>query len=127
MKKSLPTQSLELAISAPQVINQRLAKMVAGGLNPSPKDMLEVHRMWHEKFFAFHESWYAMCFEAAKYQQQLLACTVGYWSAPWLLPQALVKSSVKHAPAASEKILRKGLEPIHNRTVANVRRLSNKK
>lgn len=82
--------------------------------------------MWAEKVLGFGESLMATTLETVHFQQQVLASTSGYWTMPWLLPQAMVTSSVLHTPAASERMLRKAMAPIHEKVVANANRLNEK-
>ena len=79
--------------------------------------------MWTEKLFGFGESWLTVSIEALCYQQQVAGSTIGFWMTPWLLPHAAVNSTLVHAPLASERMLRKGMAPIHEKVLSNVRRL----
>ena len=113
---SLPVQAIELAMSVPQVVALRL-------VNPSI-DHLEFYRMWSEKFMAYGESFSAMSNEVINYQNTMLATCCRYWSNPWILAEISPRSSLMHTAAFGEKVARKGLAPMHKRTLANARRLT---
>lgn len=122
-RKSVPIQSMELAMSIPQVMALRLTRLWAPGAAYSPHDYLELNRMWTEKLMAFGESWSVMSSELFRYQQHTMASYARYWFNPWLAPYVVPNPTLMDSASAGEKVLRKGLAPIHRRVVANVKRL----
>jgi hypothetical protein len=62
--QNLATKSWELSLAAPQVVAQRVTRMMTAGPNPSARDQQEFMRMGNEKVVAFYESWMAMWGEA---------------------------------------------------------------
>lgn len=121
---SLPLQSCELAVAIPQVMALRLLQLTASGTSPSAKDHEEFHRMWIEKVMVYNESWSAMAAEVLRYQHKLLDSCSNYWLNPWSLFTQSGHSHIKHAHRAGQKVLKKGMAPIHRTTVANAKRLS---
>ena len=100
-RKSLAVKTFELGLAAPQVIAHRLARM----------DHAEFHRMGFEKIAAANEAWVAMGLQAFLEHQKLMQ---SFWF-PWL-----------RRPSATgqwNRILGKGMAPIHRRAVANAKRL----
>ena len=124
MKKTFPAQSVELALTAPLVISQRLAQLASLGNAPTAQDYRELNLMWTEKLFTFGEVWLAAGRETVRYQQKVLATSAGYWMMPWLLPQAMLHASIAHSPASGERLLRKTMAPIHGKVLANAERLA---
>lgn len=123
-KPSISTQSAELAEAVPQVILNRISKMASAGPQPSLEDITEFNRMWSEKILAAAESWSEISRESIRYQKQVLDSTTGFWSRPWMLPQALFASSMTYGPDATRRLIQKGLEPVHQMAVANAERLN---
>ena len=62
--QNLATKSLELSLAAPQVVAQRVTRMMTAGPNPSARDQQEFMRMGNEKVIAFYESWVGMWSQA---------------------------------------------------------------
>ena len=120
-KSTFAKQSLELAIAAPQVMGLRMLQISLAGLPPSQRDSQEFYRMWTEKVAAFGESWNAMAMEMFFYQQSLWLAYASYWINPW---SRSAQTSFSRAHTAGQKLLSKGLAPIHRRAVSNARRLS---
>ncbi len=125
MKKSVPIQSIELAMAAPQVVAHRLIRL--SSVQPSSDAYHECYRMWSEKVVGFGESWNAMFFEVIRYQQKMLTTVAANWLTPWMVPHAVVKSAIVQTPLAGEEMARKGLTPIQRKAVANKKRLSHAK
>lgn len=80
--------------------------------------------MWTEKLFGFSEACLVISTESIRMQQQLLASTIDYWSAPWFMPHALFRTVTANAPRAGENILRRAMAPIHGKVLENARRLN---
>ncbi|PID60557.1 MAG: hypothetical protein CSB44_10010 [Gammaproteobacteria bacterium] len=120
--RSIPVQSLELALSAPVVIAARLGQFAAAGLAPAPADVREAGLMWVEKFGAMQESMLAMNIELSKCQQTLWRL---YWRS-LLEPQVamtLAQRSSLELQRGLERSMSAGLAPVHRRAVANAKRL----
>ncbi|HEY9063756.1 MAG TPA: polyhydroxyalkanoate granule-associated phasin [Burkholderiaceae bacterium] len=117
----LATQAAELALAAPQVVAQRLARMAVAGTKPSARDRREFHRMGAEKAAAFAESWTAMAQQAARANQALAA---NFWRTAWS-PLTLAQLSMNAAllQSAALGVLSKGLAPVHRTATANAKRL----
>lgn len=121
-------KSVELGVAAPQVIAQRVQRMLTAGPVPSARDQREFLRMGSEKVSAFQQSWMAMgltwwqqCLQAQ--QQWLAACTamnpltpmrtLGTLSGWWMRPATM-----------ANRVLDAGLTPVHAKAVGNARRLA---
>jgi len=96
--------SLGLALAVPEVVAHRVMRMWLAGAYPSARDRDEFHRMYVEKFLAFHESWNAMALE-------MFSASLALGLFPWV-----------NRPAAM-RVLAAGLGPIHRRAAANAKRL----
>ncbi len=121
---SFPVQSYELAVATQEVVARRLLQMSTTGINPSSNDHEEFHRMWIEKITVANESWSAMASEVMDYQQKLLDSYASYWMNPWSFFALPVHTHINHAHNAGNKVLEKGMEPIHRTAVENAKRLS---
>jgi hypothetical protein len=121
----LATQSLELAIAAPQVVAQRLTRMAVCGPTPSARDRREFSQMGSEKVLAFCHSWSAMWSQAMQSQWQLAQAL----SAATLAGSSSGASAAagRAAHAAATRILSAGLAPVHRKAVSNARRLARTK
>ncbi len=71
-------KSVELGIAAPQVIAQRVQRMLTAGPVPSARDQREFLRMGSEKVTAFQQSWLAM---GLTWWQQSLQAQQQWWQA----------------------------------------------
>jgi hypothetical protein len=117
------SRQAELALSVPQVVGHRLARMALAGPVPSARDSREFHRMGAEKVAAFTEAWLAM--GAAAWQANAML-SMSMWRAAWTPWTA--------GPASSRMLGRwqgamlgafdKGVAPVHRTATANARRLS---
>ncbi|MEO7244748.1 MAG: polyhydroxyalkanoate granule-associated phasin [Rubrivivax sp.] len=120
--RRLATQSVELAIAAPQVVAQRLTRMALAGASPSAKDRREFSQMGQEKVLAFYQSWSAMWMQACQ--------------SPWQLAHSFGRAALSGSPAraaaaaghaasaAATRILSAGLAPVHGKAVSNAKRLA---
>jgi|SaaInl5LU_22_DNA_1037371.scaffolds.fasta_scaffold02990_5 hypothetical protein len=123
MKKHLSTQSSNITKAVQQVVAHRMDLMLSAGPQSSPKDVLELNRMWGEKALAATESWNGILQETMRYQTKIFLSAAPYLQSPWLLPTKVMQASIEHAPEASKRIISKSQEPIHNAVLANVERI----
>lgn len=130
--QSLAAKSLELSWAAPQVVAQRVSRMMAAGASPSARDQQEFMRMGNEKVVAFYESWAAMWGQAmTSYWQTvakmsfapMLTPTLQNPFAPFALGSASQKLAKQQMRAVTE-VLHAGLSPVHAKAVSNAKRLS---
>lgn len=115
--KPLAVQMAELALAAPQVVGHRVTRMALAGASPSARDRREFHQMGAEKLAAMGESWFAMWVQAFHAQQQLAL--------------GMMKTAALPTTAALTRaglgVLGHGLAPVHQRAVANSKRLARTK
>lgn len=119
---ALAAQLGELAFAVPMVVTHRLARIALAGAQPTARDLREFERMGSEKWAALTESSIALTLQAWKMQQQLALGALQAWTRP------AAASSSRRARARSQRdaaveLMRRGLEPVHRRAVANARRL----
>ena len=131
--QSLAAKSLELSWAAPQVVAQRVSRMMTAGPSPSARDQQEFYRMGNEKVVAFYESWMGMWTQACTSYWQAAASMV---ATPELLtPTAsnpfaafgvgkATKRIVKQQVHAVTDVLNAGITPVHAKAVSNAKRLS---
>jgi hypothetical protein len=132
--KRLAQQTTELAMAVPQVVAHRVTRMMTAGPQPSAQDQREFHRMGAEKAAAFSESWMAMGAHCFSLQQQWLQTWARIFWTPWLggLKGGNAWSAVHQFgqllqnqwQRAAVSTATQGLAPIHQRAVANAKRLS---
>lgn len=134
--QNLATKSLELSLAAPQVVAQRVGRMMLAGTQPSARDQQEFYRMGNEKVTAFYESWIGMWTQA---------CTA-YWQAAaslYTVPGPFTPGSsnplaafgvgkatsrmVTQQVRAVTDVLNAGITPVHAKAVSNAKRLSRSK
>ena len=129
----LTSKSLELSWAAPQVVAQRVSRMLAAGPNPSARDQQEFMRMGSEKVVAFYESWIGMWTQACTAYWQ--TATSIYTTPNLLTPSAhnpfaafgvgkATKNMVKQQVNAVTDVLNAGITPVHAKAVSNAKRLS---
>ena len=131
--QSLAAKSLELSWAAPQVVAQRVSRMMTAGPSPSVRDQQEFYRMGSEKVVAFSESWMGMWTQACtSYWQaaasmvaapELLTPTASNPFAPFGVGKA-TKRIVKQQVHAVTDVLNAGIAPVHAKAVSNAKRLS---
>lgn len=104
------TKLVQLGLATPQVMAHRMARMSLAGPMLSARDRKEFTGMVVEKQVAFAQAWTGMM-TALMWEQQhwLLACMTG---------------QVPNLCQASERVLSKGLAPVHRKAVSNAKRLS---
>jgi hypothetical protein len=118
-------QVFDIAWATPLVMSLRIFQMLASGPNPSRKDRKEFDRMWSEKLSAYNESWTAMYTECLRLQQDALPVVAEFWFNPWAIFSQTKNSQKLHQPDhLGERLISKGLAPIHKRVTANAKRLS---
>lgn len=126
--RSLAIKSMELALSVPQVIAHRTARMAIAGPNLSGRDLKEFELMVSEKYAAFAQAWNNMAVHAFRANQALALSTFNFFCSVFLVPLTSKWPSVATASAQSQNavigLLNKGLAPIHRKAVLNARRLA---
>lgn len=121
--KSVSTQSVEMAIAAPQVVMHRLARIAMAGAAPSSRDRREFHGMVSEKQVAFSQAWIAMATETLRLNQ---AIAFSLFNGFRPLGSHKGSSSVQLSRtirSGTDAILAKGLAPLHRKAIANAKRL----
>ena len=114
---------MELSVAAPQVVAQRVSRMLVAGPKLSRADRNEFTRMGTEKVVAFYQSWASMWMQLGTVQLQALRSI-------WTLPTAAGSTSgaarraLRGQANAFTKILDAGLTPVHAKAVGNARRLA---
>jgi hypothetical protein len=120
-------QVAELALAVPQVVSHRVARMAKANPLSGVHDQQEWLVMITEKQVAFAQAWMAMATEAAYVQQQwLLACAQWWWH-PRPPGRHAPRKFARHMGRAALRIAQGGIAPIHQRAVANARRLSRRR
>ena len=130
---NLTTKSLELGWAAPQVVAQRVGRMMTAGPNPSARDQQEFMRMGNEKVVAFCESWMGMWSEAYDAFWRAASSMV---STPSLLTPTssdpfaalgmgkVTNRMLKQQVNALACVLNAGISPVHAAAVSNAKRLA---
>lgn len=125
--KQLAAQAAELSMAVPQVVAHRLTRMALAGHTLSERDREEFDLMSSEKSAAFLESWQAMAVQSMRANQAL---SMSFFRALWS-PSMTRKLSMGNMTAqmqnAAIAVLGKGMAPVHQRAVANAKRLSRTK
>lgn len=125
--KQLAAQAAELSMAVPQVVVHRLTRMALAGHTLSERDREEFDQMSSEKSAAFLESWQAMAVQSMRANQAL---SMSFFRALWS-PSMTRKLSMGNMTAqmqnAAIAVLGKGMAPVHQRAVANAKRLSRTK
>lgn len=133
--QTFATKSMELSLAAPQVVAERVSRMMTAGLNPSARDQKEFMSMGNEKVTAFYESWMGMW--SAAYTAYWKAASSAYATPSLLTPTAsnpfaafgvnkATNRMVKQQVNAMTNVLNAGLAPVHAKAVSNAKRLSRK-
>lgn len=109
----------DIAVSAPQVVAHRTARMALAGHAPSAKDTQEFQRMGTEKLEAMGEAGWAVMWHLWQAQQNAAMALMGAWWKPqaWVDPGPWLR--------ALPGVTAAGLKPVHQRVTANAKRLSN--
>lgn len=108
----------EIALSAPQVVAHRSARMALAGQTPSARDRKEFQRMGAEKLEAAGESAFAVMLQMWQAQQKAALALMSAWWKPqaWMDPGPWLR--------AMPGVTAAGLKPVHKRVTANAQRLS---
>ena len=106
--QQLARQAGELAFAVPQVVAHRLTRMALAGPVLSARDRREFHGMGQEKVHAFWQSWFAMGWA---------------WAEAMQLANVAMLQGARVPLVDTQKILSKGLAPVHRKATANARRL----
>src|SRR3954471_2704457 len=104
----LARQATELAFAVPQVVAHRLTRLALAGPWPNARDRREFHGMGQEKVHAFWQSWFAMGWATVEAMQQATVAMLQGARVPLV---------------DTQRILAKGLAPVHRKATANARRL----
>ena len=125
--KLLAAQAAELSIAVPQVVAHRLARMALAGKTLSERDRVEFDLMSSEKSAAFVESWQAMTVQSMRANQALsMSFFRAFWS-PVRTKKMSMSGMTTQIQNAALGVLGKGMAPVHQRAVANAKRLSRTK
>lgn len=140
-KRSTPStrnlvKASELAWAVPQVVALRSVRMLTAGAQPSAGDQQEFFRMSAEKVDAFAEACNRLTTQAWTEQQRwaqlwwrqwVLACTQPWpFAQPGPLRQVSWQALSRQAQESLDNLAHSGLEPVHRRATANMRRLRRK-
>ncbi len=122
--KSLTVKSLEVALSAPQVVAHRVTRMALAGTHPTGRDRKEFQRMVDEKYIAFAQAWGDMALHAMRAQWLFTASVFRMFLSPGSRQRPTAALMSAHLQNTAVAMMHKGLAPIHRKTVANARRLA---
>lgn len=125
--KLLAAQATELSMAVPQVMAHRLTRMALAGHALSERDRVEFDLMSSEKSAAFLESWQAMAVQSMRANQVLsMSFFRAFWS-PSITEKLSMGNMTAQMQNATIGVLGKGIAPVHQRAVANAKRLSRTK
>ncbi|MCD2167224.1 polyhydroxyalkanoate granule-associated phasin [Comamonas koreensis] len=133
--QNLAHKSLELSLAAPQVVAQRVGRMMLAGSRPSARDQQEFYRMGSEKVAAFYESWMGMWAQActsywqtaaSMYTTPMLSASSSNPLAAFGVGKATSRMVTQQVQAVTD-VLNAGLTPVHAKAVRNAKRLSRTK
>lgn len=123
--RRLSQQALELSFAAPQVVAQRLSRMVMAGPQPSARDQKEFRQMSDEKVTAFYQSWTAIWMQMFKSQFAISQAIVSAMTSAMVSGKQLDPSSTLLAMShETSKVLSAGLAPVHRKAMSNAKRLA---
>lgn len=125
--KSLTVKSMELALSVPQVVAHRVARMTLAGPKLSDRDRKEFQMMVNEKHAAFAQAWSDMAMHAFRANQAFAASMLRFFFTPFSYKKPSAASAAAQVRNAAIGVLGKGLAPIHRKAVSNARRLAKTK
>ncbi len=120
--RRLQQQVSEMSWAVPQVVGERMTRMMLAGAQPSAKDQQEFHQMGAEKVAAFCESWMAIGQQMLHAQQEIsLAWVSSLMHIP--MGQWPNRRLTEAAQSAALGLFSAGLAPVHRRALGNARRL----
>lgn len=120
----LLTQLSSLAVSAPQVVAHRVARMAAAGSRPSRTDQKEFVGMVVEKPVAFAMSMQNMWLAAFKANYDFLFAFSRSFFLPYRYTPLTGARLARRTRSAGLSILSKGISPIERKAAANAKRLA---
>ena len=121
--KSFAEQSVELSTAVPEVIAHRLSSFMFAGFQPSEEHHEEFNLMWSEKSDVFLDSWKAMTYQTSKVNQEFYSTMVQTMFTPWWKLSEIEVCTPRKFNKVALSVLNKGLEPIHEATTSNAKRL----
>lgn len=125
--QKLSQQALDMSLSVPFVMTQRMMQMATADWPLSTKDKKEFTRMGSEKVLAFGEAWFAMAAKTWQTQfmlaQQLMLGALGPNANYLKMAQTAQTKSLENM----QRVMVAGVAPIHAKTGANAKRLKAKK
>jgi hypothetical protein len=125
--KSISVKSMELALSVPQVVAHRVARMTMAGSKLSDRDRKEFQMMVNEKHAVFVQAWSDMAMHTFRANQAFSASVLRFYFTPFSWTKPSAASAAAQAQNAAIGVLGKGLAPIHRKAVSNARRLAKTK
>jgi hypothetical protein len=121
--QQLQQQVSELSWAVPQVVNQRMGRMMLAGVLPSANDRQEFQKMGAEKVAAFYESWTALGQQMMRAQQEMSLAWVSSLT-QWPTGQWPAQHMAQAVQSAALGVIGAGLAPVHSRAIGNARRLA---
>ncbi|MCB2018129.1 MAG: hypothetical protein KDF54_11570 [Hydrogenophaga sp.] len=116
-----------LSNDVPQVVTQRLSRMVTAGPLPSARDRQEFTGMVMEKPMAFAHAALNMWMAGLQVHQSLwLSWSRTLWQPPWMHLNTHV-DSLKQAGRGGWFMIDQGIVPIQRQAASNARRLSRRR
>jgi len=122
-QKSFTKQSAEVSAAVPEIIAHRMNSFMSAGLRPSEDQQEEFQLMWSEKSDAFVDSWKAMALQTSKVNQEFYSSIMQAMFTPWWKLKTVEVYTPEQFNNAALSVLNKGLEPIHEATTSNAKRL----
>ena len=122
-------RAAELSMTAPLIVAQRTARMMAAGAMPSERDRVEFQRMGTEKVQVFWESMNAMGMQVVKAQQEYALLAMSQWMSAWAVPLTMAgmqsNSNAQHKQLrrSMEKVIEHGMIPVTRQVRVNAKRL----
>ena len=116
-------QVSEMAWAVPQVVHERVSRMLLAGAQPNARDQREFYKMGAEKVAAFQESWVAVGLQSLRAQQEIATAWMHAAMSLPLNPWAFNRVA-EATQAATLGLMGAGLAPVHGRAVGNARRLN---
>lgn len=121
----LAQQTADIATASPQVIAERLHRMVLAGNNPSSKDLREFYGMGAEKMLAVQQSLMAMSVELTKAHQRRMMSLVSSKNLSGKRKLMKLLSPADMCRTTLD-VMNHGLTPFSRKVVSNAKRLKRK-